>query len=91
MAALASRSPRSSVRSSESLHALAFVPGLPSPGTGCTLPEQLVCTVTAGPGNAGHTVLGLTGQSRAAQRSQPALVTLDSLFAFARLAPLRVA
>ena len=46
---------------------------------------------TADPGSAGHTqCLGcpLTGQSRVAQ---PALVTLDSLFAFARAAPLRVA
>ena len=46
---------------------------------------------TADPGSAGHTqCLGcpLTGQSRVAQ---PALVTLDSLFAFARPAPLRVA
>ena len=61
------------------------------PGNRLYTAGTTTCLYTADPGSAGHTqCLGcpLTGQSRVAQ---PALVTLDSLFAFARPAPLRVA
>ena len=82
VAALASRSPRFFARSRQSLRARAR-----GSGPGCPAKEPALHPRSP----AGHTqCLGgpLTGQSRAAQ---PALVTLDSLFAFARPAPLRVA